>query len=97
MRERMVTRTITAYECTCKVASADYTTITDKVITITGDFGTKTAQENEIKRQVKKGMLTIEGTFLAVVSSKTITKIYGMPEAEFLKYAKEVQRGTSDK
>lgn len=96
-RERFVTRTITAYECTCKVASADYTAIKDVVITITGDFPNKEAQETEIRRQVKKGMLTVDGTFLAVVSSKTITKIYGMPEAEFLKYAKEVTRGTQDK
>lgn len=96
-RERMVTRTINAQECVCKVASADYTAIKDVVLTITGDFPTKEAQETEIRRQVKKGMMKVDGMFLAVVSSKTITKIYGMPEAEFLKYAKEVTRGTADK
>lgn len=96
-RERMVTRTINAQECTCKVASKDFTAINDVVITITGDFPTKDAQETEIKRQVKKGMITVDGTFLAVVSSKTITKIYGMAETEFLKYAKEVTRGAQDK
>ena len=84
-REKMVTRTVTATVAkvmVVEIASAKaYTT----EITLTGVF----KDNADLLKTLKKND-TNELVYVAIVSTETKETLYGMPESEFIKYAKEL-------
>lgn len=82
-RERMVTRTVTSYECVCKVANLDNNTIEDIVVNIPEQNTAKKFDE-----MVKNECTNESRAFIKLVSKTPIEILYGMPETEFIKYAK---------
>ena len=90
MRERMVTRTVVTREVHFKMFNTETMTLEDKVL----KFGVDTVIANNTdglatlnKRLVRDG---IKGTACMIDKVVDDTKLYGMSEVEFLKYAREL-------
>lgn len=89
MRKRMVTRTIKVNTVTSMVTNIKTATVENHVCFITGDYDKPT-----LEKMVKKMLNTSESgiVFACIKSIDVDEKIYGMPEDEFLQYAKEITR-----
>lgn len=84
-RERMVTRTIE--ETTVKALCMTVSTATASTETyIVGQFADDTALLKALKSQHE----TDDFKIVAVTEKTVAEKLYGMPEADFIKYAKEL-------
>lgn len=82
-RERMVTRTVTSYECVCKVANLENNTIEDIVVNIP-----EQNSEKKFEEVLKRECNTDSRAFIKMVSKTPIEVLYGMPETDFIHYAK---------
>ena len=89
MRKRMITRTIKVNFVTSMVTNIKTATVENHLSVITGEYDNAT-----IEKMVKKELNTNETglVFACITKIETDEKIYGMPEDEFLIYAKEITR-----
>ena len=89
MRKRMITRTIKVNTVDSMVTNIKTATVENHVSIITGDYDKET-----IAKMVCKEVHTESPdlVFACVTSIETEERIYGMPEEEFMLYAKEVTR-----
>ena len=83
MKERMVTRTVTAINVT--VMGIDTTTaqVVTEVKTLTGTYKDNADMLKAIKKLYDGNVV-----YACIVSAETVETLYGMPESEFMKYAK---------
>ena len=86
MRIRMVTRTIKASVVTAKVYNITTDSLTESTVTVTGEYKTK-----ELEKIVSKSLPETE-KFICITNVSVNEQIYGMPEDEFLQYAKPITR-----
>jgi len=89
MRTRMVTRTIKVNYVTSMVTNIKTASVENHFTTIAGDYDKAT-----IEKLVKKQLNSEESgiVFACITNIESEEKIYGMPEEEFLQYAKEITR-----
>lgn len=90
-RERIITRTIESniFEVmTCNIETAEVKTIEIR----TGVLPASTKPERYLKKNYETDTIKI----CAIVSHRTEQALYGMPEDEFLKYAKLLPPRTTD-
>ena len=85
MREKMITRTVTATVATvmCVEIATAKAFITE--FTLTGNF----KDNADILKAIKKND-TAEIVYAAIVNTETKETLYGMPESVFMQYAKEL-------
>ena len=83
-RERMVTRTITEYSVTAMCVDTLKAELSDQIVKLTGDY----KDNSEILECVQKVYNTDTFKVVSIKSVETEEKLYGMPELEFIKYAK---------
>lgn len=83
-RERMVTRTITS--TMANVMTVDVLTAEVSILpyTISGEY----ENNDELLKAIKKLYETDTQKLVSVQDAVTITELYGMPEVEFMQYAK---------
>lgn len=89
MRKRMVTRTIKINTVESMVTNIKTATVENHLSIITGDYD-KEAIAKMVCKEVHKESPDL--VFACVTNIETEEKIYGMPEDEFLIYAKEITR-----
>ena len=83
-RERMVTRTVTAVEYEIMTVDIESKSVSmDKVVIPSGDTMTDKAREKAIKASLPEGH-----TFVQITGQTVKETLYGMTEADFIKYAK---------
>lgn len=88
MRKRMVTRTIKVSTVEAMVTDIVEAKVFHKYVVITGDY-----DNNTLAKMVKKTVEAEQGmVFACITEVQTEEHIYGMPEDEFLVYAKEITR-----
>lgn len=85
-KERMITRTIINSEVTVKL----YDNIADEVTTTVLEIQGKLTDMEELKKACQNRLNGANYTVLKIVDAKSTEKLYAMPEATFLLYAKEV-------
>ena len=84
-REKMVTRTVSATIAKVMVVEIKTAKAYTIEFTLTGAF----KDNNDILKTLKKND-NEELVYAAVVSTEVKETLYGMPESEFMKYAKEL-------
>lgn len=87
-RKRLVTRNVHTYEVTVLCLDLENETTINKVITLP-----RTYKKDELLKRAGKAIETaFDGKIKAgrVIKVEEIVKRYGMPEEEFLRYAKEI-------
>lgn len=84
-RERMITRTVTATIANVMVVEIKTAKAYTTQIALTGSY----KDNNDILKTLKKND-NEELVYAAIVSTETKETLYGMPESEFMKYAKEL-------
>lgn len=84
MRERLVTRTITATEYTCMIVDAESKQVENITVSIPSveSMNSKTL-DKEIRKAIPDGKL-----FVQAIDSKKVETLYGMTEQEFIRLAK---------
>ena len=87
MRERMVTRTITATVATALCMDIVNATATTKELEISGTF----KSDSDLLKVLKKKYDTSDLVVVAIQKTETKEKLYGMTETDFMKYAKEIE------
>ena len=85
MKERLITRTIVNSLVTVKV----YDEITDEISTTTLDIQGKFA-DDELKKRCENRLSGSSMKVLKIMNVDTSEKLYAMPEATFMLYAKEI-------
>ena len=84
MRERLVTRTITATVYTCMVVDEISKKVENIEISIpSAESMNAKAIDNAIRTALPDGKL-----FVQTINSKQVETLYGMPEQEFIRLAK---------
>ena len=83
-RERMVTRTVSAYNYTVMTVNTNTAEVANKVFTITGDK----LENAQALKSMQKLYNTDELKLVAIVEMTESVTLYGMPETEFIKLAK---------
>ena len=89
-RERAVTRTINVTKVTAICMDIEKMENKEEVLTITGDLPT----DEQLLKKLRKLYETSVYKVVAIKSKDTVEKLFGMPEVEFLKYAKELDQET---
>ena len=89
-RERAVTRTINVTKVTAICMDIEKMENKEEVLTITGDLPT----DEQLLKKLRKQYETSVYKVVAIKSKDTVEKLFGMPEVEFLKYAKELDPET---
>lgn len=89
-RERAVTRTINVTKVTCICMDIDKMENSEQSFNLTGEVPTN----DKALKEAKKLYETETFKIVAIKNTETIEKLYGMPEVEFLKYAKELDPET---
>lgn len=89
-RERAVTRTINVTNVTAICMDIEKMENKEEVLTITGDLPT----DEQLLKKLRKQYETSVYKVVAIKSKDTVEKLFGMPEVEFLKYAKELDPET---
>ena len=89
-RERAVTRTINVTKVTAICMDIEKMENKEEVLTITGDLPT----DEQLLKKLRKLYETSVYKVVAIKSKDTVEKLFGMPEVEFLKYAKELDPET---
>ena len=89
-RERAITRTINAIEVSAICMNIETMENTVEVLSLTGDVPT----DEQLLKKLRKIYETNTYKVVAIKDIKTIEKLFGMPEVEFLKYAKELDPDT---
>lgn len=89
-RERAVTRTINAIEVTAICMDITTMETSEEVLSLTGDV----PNNDQIMKKLRKLYETETYKVVAVKDIATTEKLFGMPEVEFLKYAKELDPET---
>ena len=85
-RERVITRTIVTTEYVCLTVNMD----TKQVQEITVSIPSANTLTDKAREKAIKATLPPMNTFVQVMSEKEVEELYGMPEAEFMKYAKRI-------
>ena len=85
MREKMITRTVTATVATVLGIDVATSTAVQEVKTLTGSFKDNADILKAIKKQFDGQVV-----YAAVVNVEEKETLYGMTESEFMKYAKEL-------
>ena len=88
MRIRMVTRTVKTYTVKAMVTDIIEASVKYQYVVITGECDLKTLTK-KVKSKVEEEAGIV---FTAIVDTEVEEKVYGMPEEEFMLYAKEVTR-----
>ena len=83
-RERVITRTITSINYACLTVNMD----TKQVEEITVTIPSANALTDKAKEKAIKAALPPMNPLVKVMAEKEIEQLYGMPESEFMKYAK---------
>lgn len=83
-RERMVTRTITEYNVTAMCVDTLKAELSDHVVTLTGDY----KDNSEMLDAIQKVYNTDTFKVVSIKSVSIEEKLYGMPELDFIKFAK---------
>ena len=83
-RERVITRTITSIEYVCLTVNMD----TKQVEEITVSIPSANTMTDKAREKAIKEVLPPMNTFVQVTAEREIEQLYGMPEADFMKYAK---------
>lgn len=83
-RERVITRTITTTDYVCLTVNMD----TKQVEEITVSIPSANTLTDKAKEKAIKAALPPTNTFVQVMAEREVEQLYGMPEAEFMKYAK---------
>ena len=86
-RVRMITRTIESNEFNCLVVNGS--TVETATVTLGNLDGVK---PEKVEQMIKEQLLSKGLLFVKINESKKIETVYGMPETEFIKYAKPVER-----
>ncbi len=89
-RERAVTRTINVTKVTAICMDIEKMENSEEVLTVTGDIPTDEQLLKKLRKQHETPMYKV----VAIKSKETVEKLFGMPEVEFLKYAKELDPET---
>ena len=89
-RERAVTRTINAIEVSAICMDINTMENTIEVLSLTGEVPT----DEQLLKKLRKLYETDTYKVVAIKNIKTTEKLFGMPEVEFLKYAKELDPDT---
>lgn len=87
-RERVVSRTITATVYTVLTVTIPENTVANKVFTLSSV--PENIKPDKLMNLLKKSYETDTCKLVSIVSQNTVMKRYGMPEVDFLKYAKEM-------
>lgn len=87
MRERMVTRTVTATKATALCLNVTTSEPSNETLTLSGVFKNDKAKMLKAFQSVYD---TEENKAVAIVAYEEIETLYGMTEQEFIKYAKEL-------
>lgn len=83
-RERMVTRTVNSTIFDCMVVNSDSKQVETIQVTISSaETMTEKALDKAIRSAVPVGKL-----FVQTISSKQVETLYGMSEADFIRFAK---------
>lgn len=88
MRVRMVTRTVKTYTVKVMVTDIIEASVKYQYVVRTGECDLKTLTK-KVKAKVEEEAGIV---FTAIVDTEVEEKVYGMPEEEFMLYAKEVAR-----
>ena len=92
MREKMITRTVTATVATVMGVEISTAKAFTEEITLTGSFKDNADLLKAIKKQDSS-----EKVYATIISTKEQETLYGMPESEFMKYAKVLPPRTATK
>lgn len=88
MRIRMITRTVKTYTVKAMVTDVVEASVKYQYVVITGECDLKTLTK-KVKSKVEEEAGIV---FTAIVDTEVAEQVYGMPEEEFMLYAKEVTR-----
>ena len=91
MREALVTRTINYTRCT--VMALD--TVKGEVQTLTIDYTGNSKDDEKILKELKKNWLVSDIVLVKITAKEDIEQLYGMKEADFIKYATPMESRTS--
>ena len=87
-RERVVSRTITATVYTVLTVTIPENTVANKEFTLSSV--PENIKPDKVMNLLKKSYETDTCKLVSIISQNTVMKRYGMPEVDFLKYAKEL-------
>ena len=90
MRKPMVTRSFDTMVCTVMAVNVNTKAVSNKEVTLSRVITDSKKLENTLRDICNKD----EDKFVMLVSTKTVTKLYGMSEADFLKYSVELDPET---
>lgn len=85
-RERMVTRTVSFTECKFMAMVVSTASVVTDTVKVSGVFDSN----EDILKAVKKSYETADYKPTVVVSSEVKEILYGMPEEDFIRLAKEL-------
>ena len=88
MRTRMVTRTVKTTKVTAMTVNVENATIENVNFDIVGEY-----KEKELEKLAKEFVESVPNVkFVSIIATETTEQIYGMPESEFMQYAKPITR-----
>ena len=87
-RERIVSRTISATVYTVLTVTIPENTVANKEFTLSSV--SDNIKPEKLMSLLKKNYETDTCKLVSIISQNTVMKRYGMPEVDFLKYAKEM-------
>ena len=85
-RERMVTRTINEYQVNCLCVDTLKAELSEQSVKLTGEY----KGESEILETIQKRYNLDNFKVVSIKSITVVEKLYGMPELEFIKWAREL-------
>ena len=87
-RERIVSRTISATVYTVLTVTIPENTVANKEFTLSSV--PESIKPDKLMNLLKKSYETDTCKLVSIIAQNTVMKRYGMPEVDFLKYAKEM-------
>lgn len=90
MRKPMVTRSFDTMVCTVMTVNVNTKAVDNKDITLSRVITDSKKLENALRDYCNK----TDDKFVTLVRTETVTKLYGMSEADFLKYSVELDPET---
>lgn len=85
MRKRMITRNIVITKVTTMNVDIDTAEVTNEVYELTNTYKNEKSILKELEKRVPANIKIVQ-----IVDTSTITKMYGMPEADFIASASEL-------
>ena len=90
MRKPMVTRSFDTMVCTVMTVNVNTKAVDNKEVTLSRVITDSKKLENTLREICNK----TDDKFVTLVGTTTVTKLYGMSEADFLKYSIELDPET---